>query len=94
MAELINLVEYRSHSSGWARCALCYHRFVAIIPIGVTGFECPNCHYNHAHFEGSLAREEMHWTCTCGCQAFSVTQGGIYCNFCGEWQHGCEDGLV
>jgi hypothetical protein len=92
--ELINLAAERTerepYCSGWARCALCYHRWIAIVPLGTTGFECPNCGYNHGHYEGPLTRDCNHWTCDCGCQAFSITQQGIYCNFCGAWQYGYD----
>jgi len=85
--QLEDIAGQESHSSGWAKCLLCHYRWVAVVPVGTTGFECPKCHYNHGHYENSLSRDEDHWTCDCESQVFSVTPRGIYCVFCGKWQY-------
>ena len=95
MGELINFqaekTEREPHAAGWARCILCYHRFVAVVPIGVDYFECPNCGFHKAVYESVMHCDLPHWQCNCGNQFFHVTPKGIYCPNCGEWQAGWDD---
>jgi hypothetical protein len=29
---------------GWVRCASCWHRWMAVRPVGTRRLECPGCH--------------------------------------------------
>lgn len=87
-----NVVEFKKpsepHGSGEALCIGCGHTWVAVAPIGVTRFECPNCHAEKGlwKFEfkpsvGQLVRE-----CNCGNQLFYLTPDGHMCANCGTYQ--------
>jgi hypothetical protein len=87
-AEVVSLAEYRAalepHSSGVARCFACGYIWVATAPAGVHELECPVCRTMHGLFRESFCLAEQLACDTCGCEAFRVGKGGVYCFRCGE----------
>jgi predicted RNA-binding Zn-ribbon protein involved in translation (DUF1610 family) len=83
--------EAEPYCSGWAKCAICHHRYVAVAPVGTWVFECPNCHYQRSFFEAQCERDETHWECNCGNKLFCLTPKGMYCPNCGDWQLGWDE---
>lgn len=76
------------HGAGQAFCISCDHTWTAVVPTGVTQFECPACHrdtgmwkFPFAPSEGQMVRE-----CRCGNQLFYLTPDGHLCANCGIYQ--------
>lgn len=75
--------------SGEARCRECGHEWVAVAPLGTRWLECPQCHTDKGLFKYPCDRkDDLHWTCSCGMDLFTVYEKGIMCPVCGEWQSG------
>lgn len=92
MGDVIGLPERNDpHLSGRAKCLQCGHEWVAVVPVGTTVFECPECKLERGVMQGLCNVPDGHknWTCNCGCDLFRVTatpQGkfmGIMCLLCG-----------
>ena len=89
MGAILEIVEYRPHSSGSAKCLGCGHVWAAVAPVGVTWMECPSCGRKRGYFVGAHLREDsLHWRCNCGNDLFYVTPEGFYCPNCGAWGSG------
>ena len=88
-----NVIEFKKpekdpHGQGEALCIGCGHEWQAVAPVGVTRFECPECHamkglwrFEFAPAEGQMVRE-----CNCGNQLFYLTPDGHLCANCGIYQ--------
>ena len=89
-----NVVEFsrpertEPHGSGEAVCTGCGHAWAAVVPVGVTEFECPSCHASKGRWRfgfypsvGQKVRE-----CACGNQLFYLTPEGHLCAECGVYQ--------
>lgn len=76
------------HMSGEAVCAACGKNWVAVVPVGVPLFECPECHTEKGRFKYScVPAEDSHvWACACGCDLFRVTDKEALCINCGMRQ--------
>lgn len=94
-AEVISLDARRPHLSGKARCTACGHSFVAVVAIGETWFECPECHTERALLRYPVL-DEPAWPntfeCGCGCDVFAIRSDSagdvkIACLACGETQN-------
>jgi len=79
------------HCSGEAICLICKHTYVAVVPTGVTFFECPACGVHKVIFKYACERSDPHWQCNCGNKLFYLTPKGLYCPNCGDWQFGWEE---
>lgn len=93
MAEIIDLFKPKEdpHVSGEARCMECEHTWVAVAPIGVTNFECPNCHTHKGVWCSPIAWSAYPVrTCECGNQFYHITPEGAYCPRCGDWDWGIK----
>ncbi len=72
------------HCSGNAVCLHCKYEWVAVVPTGITYFECPECKLEKGVYVGLFYDKQPHYTCNCGNQLFAVTPTYIYCIFCGQ----------
>ena len=77
-------LERSPHRSGMSRCMNCKHEWVAVVPSGVTSFECPQCHTNRGVYRGVPQTERPQWQCACGEWVFFVDSQGPYCCNCGR----------
>jgi predicted RNA-binding Zn-ribbon protein involved in translation (DUF1610 family) len=88
----ISLQEYRDehtpHLAGEAKCIACGHEWVSVCPVGVAFFECPKCGVHKGCMKYETVRDDPIWTCSCGNNYFTMTQHGMYCPACGDWQVG------
>lgn len=73
---------------GEAFCIACGHEFVAVVPVGLEEFECPQCRTHKARYRfsfrppaGSLVRK-----CCCDNDLFYLTPEGHLCANCGTYQ--------
>jgi hypothetical protein len=76
------------HGSGEAFCMNCRHEWIAVVPVGITRFECPRCHSYKGMWKfefmpevGSLMR-----LYNCGNDLFRLTPDGHQCANCGVYQ--------
>lgn len=70
------------YGQGKARCLGCRHEWQAVVPVGTTQLDCPEC----GAWKGVLLGEyvpELAWECECGCSLFYLTQDGQMCPNCG-----------
>ena len=75
------------HGTGEAFCLGCNHEWVAVAPIGLDTFECPECHTMKGRFKFEYSPPAgITWTCGCTNQLFNVTKEGIFCPNCGIYQ--------
>lgn len=88
MTEVVSLQQHREenspHASGWATCLACKHRWVAVAPVGMIGFDCPSCGLAKGTFEGLCVPQNAYtWHCNCGSELFNLTPDGAFCINCG-----------
>lgn len=76
----------RSHLSGMAKCGACQHSWVAVVPLGTTAMECPNCQRYMGFMTGHVQRGGVELTCNCNCSYFKIDPKGAYCISCGVYQ--------
>ena len=78
------------HATGEAKCEKCNHKWVAVVHVGVTDFECPKCEFCFGAFIGPTVPEEggYKWRCLCGWDTFSIVPDGPMCRQCGTIQEG------
>lgn len=80
--------ETRQHGQGEAFCFACKHTWQAVVPTGVTEFECPNCGTMKGrwkfHFYPSPGTKIR--VCDCGNELFYLTPEGHLCANCGTYQ--------
>lgn len=76
------------HGSGPAFCLHCSHAWTAVVPTGVTAFQCPACrrHTGHFKFEFTPPQGSMVRVCDCSNQLFYLTSEGHMCASCGIYQ--------
>ena len=79
------------HLSGEAFCIECNQEHVAVAPVGTIRMECPFCHTQKAVFKYPCEPDGPAWACGCGCQLFMISQKGIICYKCGDYQVGFND---
>ncbi len=74
--------------SGEAFCIGCNHKWVAVVPTGVTEFECPKCHTMKGKWKFEFYPEAgtLLSTCRCGNQLYYMTKVGHMCANCGRYQ--------
>lgn len=74
------------HGTGEAFCAGCGHVWQAVVPVGTTEFECPECHAHKGRWRFEFTPPGgMVWTCNCGNQLFNSTPDGVFCPQCGTF---------
>ena len=76
------------HGQGESFCLQCGHTWQAVVPTGVTRFECPECRTMKGlmRFEFRPAEGQLVWECRCGNRLFYMTQDGHLCANCGIYQ--------
>lgn len=79
-------------AEGEALCRSCGHEFEAVVPAGVTYFECPECHLHKAAFKYVFGPQAGEYEFACsGCRGADFyiykktmeSQGQIRCRMCG-----------
>jgi len=94
MGDVVQLTDAKAkrepHLSGPARCFNCEQQWVAVAPVGTSGWlECPQCHLLRGRLiYPCLKADALHWKCHCGNDLFYVTPQGYYCPQCGVNQTG------
>lgn len=80
--------EYDPHGSGEAFCLQCHHEWIAVVPVGTTQLECPECHTMKGllKFAYSPSDDQLVRECNCGNQYFWITPDGHMCPNCGTYQ--------
>lgn len=87
MSNIVPFERPEPHGHGAAFCMACNHTWTAVAPVGTTELTCPACGTQRGRFTFDFAPPTTHlWTCTCDNQLFNVTQDGIFCPRCGEYQ--------
>ena len=89
MGEIVSLHKKNDqHGSGEAFCYFCKHEWVAVVPTGVTEFECPACETEKGRFKFPFYPKEgqMIRVCNCGNELFYLTPDGHLCVNCGIYQ--------
>lgn len=90
MSEIIDFAKAKEDAGRWtsgpALCLRCKHEWVAVAPVGLDWFECPECHCHTGCKAGAVKVEGPHYQCKCGNWLFLITPDGTYCPLCGE-QH-------
>lgn len=88
MSEIINFPtpeERTPHMSGAAACMVCYHSWVAVVPVGTHEFECPKCHSLKGYYINPVVAGSERWMCDCDCSVFHISRElGPYCVNCGK----------
>lgn len=79
---VVQLDAFRPHVSGGCMCVQCGHKWVQVSAVGVTVFECPQCHVMKGVSDGFVLPEEF-LECRCGGYLFVVTRDGELCANCG-----------
>ncbi len=89
MSEVVSIIERKPHLSGEAKCMHCEHRWMAVSPIGITQFECPECGLLKGVFYAYAVHEKYAiWRCSCGNDLYFLHAGGCLCSLCGAPQYG------
>lgn len=91
MADVIDLAaakkEREPHISGALFCMACSHEWQAVWPLGVTEFECPECHCmrGRSKFDISPGEGKQVWQCvSCSNQLFNLLPDRVHCPGCGQ----------
>lgn len=88
MTEIVDFAakkqEREPHLGGKAVCVGCGYTWWGVAPIGEVTLPCPECKTNKGRFLECVADDGLHWTCSCGCQLFSITPKRTYCANCGD----------
>jgi hypothetical protein len=102
MSKIVELAaarqERQAHICGPAHCIGCGHTWEAVVPAQAhrekmashdPWLECTACHAFKGLFTYTFApaEAEVFWACNCGCDAFGVSEQGVFCHNCGAWQH-------
>lgn len=86
MGEVVDINIHKSSPtlSGEAICLCCKHEWVAVVPAGTIGLECPECStlkgvmkYPCSPANGGI------WMCECGNYLMYMTPNGVFCHVCG-----------
>lgn len=88
-AKVVSLAEHapRPHLSGEVKCMACGHEWIAAVPVGTAGIECPSCHCPQGVMRDFLSHAtDDTWRCHCGSELFRVLRGGVMCVGCGTMQ--------
>lgn len=83
MGDVVNLDEYRPHTSGSCTCLECSAEWTGVIPAGVRAVQCPECG-THKGVRSGLVVPETTLLCPC-CynDLVFVTAPGLYlCPVC------------
>lgn len=76
------------HGNGEAFCMACSHTWKAVVPVGVTELECPECKTMKGRYTFAFAPSmKTVWECNCGNHLFNFDQSGIFCPNCGVYQN-------
>jgi hypothetical protein len=90
MGDIVNLKQWKDesepHLKGYAKCLACNHKWIAIVPVGVSEFECPNCGSFKGVYQEFVIDGPEIWVCQYGCDIFRITPDYIYCVNCGTEQ--------
>ena len=73
---------------GKARCSVCQHEWIAVVPKGTDWIECPKCRLMKARFLHPAMPKVGNdvWACACGCDVFRITRTSAYCINCATEQ--------
>ena len=81
-----NIVDFPvkdNHLTGTAKCMMCRHEWIAVVPIGTLWFECPACKGKAGRYVNQVEKDGDHWHCKCGNDLFYIRPNDIYCSRCG-----------
>jgi len=92
MSNVIPLTRKEPHGHGEAFCFGCDHRWSAVVPVGITELECPECKTMKGRLTFAYTPPSgAVWECGCGNQLFHCDRDGVFCPNCGTYQNFPKD---